>query len=120
MQKAWIRAPYQKWPKKMRAPGVLTLLLSQRGRYCGVFRVEENLNLQTLAQQNPCHFVKMIKQIMQGWQKMLVRNSGQLLLFPEDCPSASTSTLVYTPLKATGTLQMRKHHFSTSATSIGH
>ena len=32
--------------------------------------------------KNPCHFLKMSEQIMQGWQKLLIRNSGRLLLFP--------------------------------------
>ena len=36
------------------------------------------LNLQILAQQNPCHFLKMSEQITQGWQKQLMRNSDGL------------------------------------------
>ena len=39
--------------------------------------------------------------------------------FLEDFPGASTTTRVCTPLNATGTLHMRKDHFSTSATAMG-
>ena len=34
------------------------------------------------AATNPCHFLTMREQIVQGWQKLLLRNSGWLLLFP--------------------------------------
>ena len=53
-----------------------------RGGGGGVFPVWENPNLQILARQIPCHFSKMREQIVQGWQKLLMRNSGRLLLFP--------------------------------------
>ena len=45
----------------------------------------------------PVPFLENREQILQGWQKLLMRNSGWLLLFPEDFPGASTSTLVCTP-----------------------
>ena len=49
----------------------------------GGFRVSENPNLQNLARQNLCHFSKKLSEpIMWGWQKLLMRNSGRLLLFP--------------------------------------
>ena len=71
----------------------------------GIFRVQENPNLQILARQDPCHFFfKMSGQFMQGWQNLLMRNSGRLLCFLEDFPGASTSTFVCTPLNATGTV----------------
>ena len=39
---------------------------------------------------------------MQDWQKLVMRNSGRLLLFPGDFPGASTSTLVCTPFECHG------------------
>ena len=48
----------------------------------GAFRVYENPNLQILVRHNPYHFLKMSQQIMQGWQRLLMRNSGRLLSFP--------------------------------------
>ena len=53
-------------------------MLCYRG---GGFRVKENLNLPILEQQNLCHFLKLREQNMQGWQNLLMRNSGRLLLF---------------------------------------
>ena len=47
----------------------------------GGLRVEENPNPQILQRQNLCHFLTMSEQIMHGWQDLLMRNSGQLLLF---------------------------------------
>ena len=46
------------------------------------FRVEENPNLQIVARQNPCHFLTMGEQSTRGWHKLLMRNSGRLLLLP--------------------------------------
>ena len=48
----------------------------------GIFRAGENMNLQILARQNLCHFLKMSEQMMYGSQKVLMRNSGHLLLLP--------------------------------------
>ena len=48
----------------------------------GGFRAGEIVNLQILALQNLCHFLKMSEQIMYGSQKLLMRNSGRLLLSP--------------------------------------
>ena len=42
----------------------------------------EKLNLQILVRQEPRHFLKMSEQIMQGWKKVLTRNSERLLLCP--------------------------------------
>ena len=39
----------------------------------GGFRAGENMNLQILAQQNVCHFLKMSKQIMYGSQNTLLK-----------------------------------------------
>ena len=40
-------------------------VLSRKQKYRGgVFRAGENMNLQILAQQNLCHFLKMSEQIM--------------------------------------------------------
>ena len=47
----------------------------------GMVRILENPNLEILAEQNLRHFLKTSAQIMQRWPKLLMRNSGQLLLF---------------------------------------
>ena len=47
----------------------------------GKFRAMKNMNLQILARQNLCHFLKVSEQIMYGSQKLLMRNSGHLLFF---------------------------------------
>ena len=44
----------------------------------GGFCVFENMNLQFLARQNLCHFLKMSEQKMCGSRKLLMRNSGCL------------------------------------------
>ena len=48
----------------------------------GIFRAGENMNLQILARQNLCHFLKVSEQMMYGSQQLLMRNSGRLLLLP--------------------------------------
>ena len=50
----------------------------------GIFRAGENMNLQILVRQNLCHFLNRSKQIMYDSQKLLMRNSGHLLLFPSE------------------------------------
>ena len=55
----------------------------------GVLRVRENPNLQILAQQNPCHFLKTSEHMMRGWQKLRMRNSGRVVVplrGPEQSP----------------------------------
>ena len=57
----------------------------------GGVRVEENLNVQILARSNPCHvpFLKN-EQTMQGWQKVLMRNSALVAKFLGRQQSASS------------------------------
>ena len=71
------------------------------GRYCW----EEVLCLvksepANLARQNPCHFLKNSEHITQRWQKLLTRNSGQLLLFPGglvyQCKSSKATNKLHT------------------------
>ena len=44
----------------------------------------ENMNLQILARENLCHFLTVSEQIMYGFQKLPIRSSGHLLLFPSE------------------------------------
>ena len=53
-----------------------------KGAQGGGFRVQENLSLRSLAQQNPCHFLQISKEVTQCWQMLRLRNSGRVLLFP--------------------------------------
>ena len=48
----------------------------------GGYSVSRKIRIYKLWRQNPCHFSKMSEQIVQGWQKLLMRISGRLLLFP--------------------------------------
>ena len=77
----------------------------------------------------PCHFLQMTEQIMQlakvapekQWTVAVMSwwTLDGCCYFLEDFSGVSTSTLVWTPLNATGTLQIRKYNFSTSATFMG-
>ena len=67
----------------------------------------------------PVPFLKNERTNYAGLAKAAHEKQWMGCYFLEDFPGAPTSTLVCPPLHATGTLQMRKDHFSTSATSTG-
>ena len=63
-------------------PCLWQVYCTHQGKGGGGFYIQETVNLLILARQNPRHFLKISEQITEGRQKLLMRNSGPLLLFP--------------------------------------